>query len=244
MDTFVQRYQPDRYENFINGVDYVEHYRDAAPKPSIEDFLLNRNNEVTDSMIRILIDRPKRNASALTVNYDGVRSACLLYAYGNYKEAAKCIKQYLENRKDSQAPLLYYLLAECQRHSTTKKPTMRTSENYRTTINLLLTEREENVIGRDSKNEQQENLMKRKQYTCNICGYTSYQSSSIVDHMDVHEKLYDRKCKICDKPFDKRKLRQHIMYYINSEHPSNGPHSTISKDDHKKYHAEIIRKDS
>lgn len=243
MDAFVQRYQAERYQNYLNGSDFVEYYQKPAPKPSIEDFLLNRNNKViTDSMIRMLIDRPKRITSALEVDYDDVRSACLLYAYGNYKEAAKYVNRYLENnRKDSQAPILYYLLAECNRHSTTKKNTnTRTNESYRKTIGLLLDEREENLMGVESKNEKK-NLMERKQYTCNICGYTSYKSSSMVDHMDVHEKLNDRKCKICDKQFDKRRLRLHIMYYIRSTHPSNGPHSKISKEEHEKYHAYILQ---
>lgn len=48
MDTFVKRFQPERYDNWINGKDYGPHPEDpataaaAAPLPSDQDILLNK----------------------------------------------------------------------------------------------------------------------------------------------------------------------------------------------------------
>lgn len=48
MDTFVKRFQPDRYEDWINGTDYGPHPEDssivmaAAPLPSDHDILVNK----------------------------------------------------------------------------------------------------------------------------------------------------------------------------------------------------------
>lgn len=49
MDTFVRRFQPDRYDDWINGTDYGPHPEDppqsalkAAPLPSHKDILVNK----------------------------------------------------------------------------------------------------------------------------------------------------------------------------------------------------------
>lgn len=48
MDTFVKRFQPDKYDAWINGTDIGPHPEDAssearpAPLPSDEDLLVNK----------------------------------------------------------------------------------------------------------------------------------------------------------------------------------------------------------
>lgn len=48
MDTFVKRFQPHKYENWINGTDYGTHPEDdasnltPAPQPSDRDVLVNK----------------------------------------------------------------------------------------------------------------------------------------------------------------------------------------------------------
>lgn len=48
MDTFVKRFQPHRYDDWINGTDYGPHPEDPvtavapAPMPSDQDILLNK----------------------------------------------------------------------------------------------------------------------------------------------------------------------------------------------------------
>lgn len=48
MDTFVKRFQPDKYEDWINGTDIGPHPEDpvtkaaAAPIPSDQDILVNK----------------------------------------------------------------------------------------------------------------------------------------------------------------------------------------------------------
>lgn len=60
MDTFVKRFQPERYNDWINGTDYGPHPEDptttvaAAPMPSDKDVLLNKNNSVSDRIIETL----------------------------------------------------------------------------------------------------------------------------------------------------------------------------------------------
>lgn len=61
MDTFVKRFQPERYNDWINGTDYGPHPEDptttvaAAPLPSDKDVLLNKkNNSVSDTIIETL----------------------------------------------------------------------------------------------------------------------------------------------------------------------------------------------
>lgn len=48
MDTFVKRFQPNRYDDWINGTDIGPHPEDppsrlqAAPLPSDQDILINK----------------------------------------------------------------------------------------------------------------------------------------------------------------------------------------------------------
>lgn len=44
MDTFVQRYQPDRYQDWLHGNDIDKHPEDPkpAPFPTVQDFFNNK----------------------------------------------------------------------------------------------------------------------------------------------------------------------------------------------------------
>ncbi|KAJ6647124.1 putative lysine-specific demethylase 4B [Pseudolycoriella hygida] len=61
MDTFVKRFQPDKYEDWINGTDIGPHPEDpvteaaAAPLPTDQDILVNKNNvNVPEPVIKSL----------------------------------------------------------------------------------------------------------------------------------------------------------------------------------------------
>lgn len=54
MDTFVKRFQPDRYEKWLQGIDIGPHPEEpnkqvAAPHPLPQDILCNKNNSTLPS---------------------------------------------------------------------------------------------------------------------------------------------------------------------------------------------------
>ncbi|XP_068236737.1 uncharacterized protein [Palaemon carinicauda] len=71
MDTFVKRFQPERYELWIAGKDVGPHPEDptrssAAAQPSINDILCNKKNELPSPMLEELLNqspkkKPKRH---------------------------------------------------------------------------------------------------------------------------------------------------------------------------------------
>ncbi|XP_046400725.1 uncharacterized protein LOC124167009 isoform X2 [Ischnura elegans] len=67
MDTFVKRFQPDRYELWLQGKDVGPHPEDptrqsAAPPPTHTDILCNKNNtEIPQSFFEIRKKKPKRH---------------------------------------------------------------------------------------------------------------------------------------------------------------------------------------
>ncbi|XP_071452141.1 uncharacterized protein [Hetaerina americana] len=67
MDTFVKRFQPDRYELWLQGKDVGPHPEDptrssAAPPPTHTDILCNKNNtEIPLSFIEMRKKKPKRH---------------------------------------------------------------------------------------------------------------------------------------------------------------------------------------
>ncbi|KAG4069071.1 hypothetical protein HA402_008382 [Bradysia odoriphaga] len=74
MDTFVKRFQPDKYEDWINGTDIGPHPEDpvteaaAAPIPSDQDILVNKNNvDVPAPVIQSL--KKKCNPSLKTKSF-------------------------------------------------------------------------------------------------------------------------------------------------------------------------------
>lgn len=63
MDTFVKRFQPDRYELWLNGKDFGPHPEDPtkislAPPPSSSDILCNKNN--LDGKMQLIMEGNKR----------------------------------------------------------------------------------------------------------------------------------------------------------------------------------------
>ncbi|KAK7080556.1 Lysine-specific demethylase 4B [Halocaridina rubra] len=65
MDTFVKRFQPDRYELWLQGKDVGPHPEDptrstAAAQPSIGDVLCNKKNDMPSPVLEELLKSPKK----------------------------------------------------------------------------------------------------------------------------------------------------------------------------------------